>query len=152
MSNIRVGDTVAVCETYRQFSGQRPKVNGKVLKVDDKHSMDALVQFPGWDDGHGFDSSDWFIPLYHLTSLICLPDETAAPTEPVVVKLHPSDMIILKHLKARGSISMMEALVSHGCPRLAPRIFNLRAAGHSIRTELLNDESGHRYSRYVLEG
>ena len=66
------------------------------------------------------------------------------------MKLHPSDKIILKHLMRRRTISPMEALVSYGCPRLAPRIFNLRKAGHAISTSIQKDENGHRYSRYTL--
>lgn len=64
--------------------------------------------------------------------------------------LHPSDKIILKHLKRRKSISPMEALASYGCARLAPRIFNLRQAGYNISTQINRDEPGHRYARYTL--
>ena len=65
--------------------------------------------------------------------------------------LHPSDRIILKHLRRRRTISPMEALMSYGCQRLAPRIFNLRKAGYQISTKINRDEPGHRYARYKLE-
>ena len=76
----------------------------------------------------------------------------ATPEPKPVATLYPSDLIILKHLKARKSISAMEALVTHGCPRLAPRIFNLRAAGWDITTSYHHDAMGHRYTRYTLKG
>ena len=68
-----------------------------------------------------------------------------------MIKLHPSDHIILKHLKKRGSISPMEALASYSCARLAPRIYNLRQAGYPITTQINRDEPGHKYARYTLQ-
>lgn len=64
--------------------------------------------------------------------------------------LHPFERIILRHLKARGSISPMEALTSYGTSRLAPKILNLRKAGYDITTEIMKDEPGHRYARYTF--
>lgn len=55
---------------------------------------------------------------------------------------------VLKHLRKRGTISPMEALVSYGIYRLAARIFVLREEGYGIKTELREDGAGHRYARY----
>jgi hypothetical protein len=65
-------------------------------------------------------------------------------------KLYPSSRRILKHLKARQTISPMEALASYGCMRLAARIHDLREAGCRISTEMHKDHAGHPYARYSL--
>jgi hypothetical protein len=65
-------------------------------------------------------------------------------------RLYPSAKIILKHLKARQTISPMEALASYGCMRLAARIHDLREAGCRISTEMHTDHAGHPYARYSL--
>lgn len=57
---------------------------------------------------------------------------------------------ILGHLEARGSISPMEALMTYGNMRLAAAIFEIRGAGIDVRTDLKQDESGHKYARYSL--
>lgn len=63
----------------------------------------------------------------------------------------PADMLILKHLRARGTISPAEAIVQYGCHSLAPRIFRLRRAGYRIFMNQHMDESGRRYARYILD-
>ena len=60
----------------------------------------------------------------------------------------PGAITILKHLKARGSISPVEAFSSYGTLRLAPRIHELRKAGYEINTEMRKDHAGHAYARY----
>lgn len=62
----------------------------------------------------------------------------------------PVARTILKHLKARGSISPVEAFANYGTLRLAPRIHELRQAGHGITTEVRKDEAKHSYARYSL--
>ena len=42
---------------------------------------------------------------------------------------------ILSHLNKHGSITPLEALNRYGCMRLAPRIKELREAGHAIKTD-----------------
>jgi hypothetical protein len=59
-------------------------------------------------------------------------------------------LTVLRHLKKRGSISPIEALVTYGIPRLAARIFELREAGYGIVTKMKRDEAGHTYARYRL--
>jgi hypothetical protein len=56
---------------------------------------------------------------------------------------------ILLHLQRRESITPMRALSLFGCFRLAARIAELRAAGHTIMTstELRGDK---RFARYWL--
>lgn len=55
---------------------------------------------------------------------------------------------VLNHLKHRGSISPMEALVSYGIYRLSDNIYKLREAGFGIDTVVKKDEAGHKYARY----
>lgn len=64
--------------------------------------------------------------------------------------LEPLPMKILKHLRARLTISPIEALANYGCLRLAAAIHELRKAGHAILTHHNVDQSGHRYARYEL--
>jgi len=56
---------------------------------------------------------------------------------------------ILNHLK-RGPITPMQALDRYGCFRLAARIADLRAQGHTILTEYVQ-RSSKRYARYRLD-
>lgn len=57
---------------------------------------------------------------------------------------------VLNHLKKRGSISPMEALVSYGITRLAAVVFELREAGWGVETVMKRDTAGHKYARYSL--
>lgn len=57
---------------------------------------------------------------------------------------------IVRHLKDRGTISPMEALVSYGIYRLAAIIHSLREDGWGINTEMKKDGNGHKYARYSL--
>ena len=66
--------------------------------------------------------------------------------------------LILEYMRARGSITPMEALDGRpypgappiGCFRLAARIEELRRAGHAIRTTI-EKRKGKRWARYVYE-
>ena len=61
---------------------------------------------------------------------------------------------VLTYLEEHGSITPMEALTEFGCYRLGARIWDLRHAGHSISTEMVErrDRNGdrERYARYRL--
>lgn len=57
---------------------------------------------------------------------------------------------ILKHLKAGKSITPLEALGVYGAYRLSAVIFDLRAAGYDIKTNLKNDGTGRQYAEYSL--
>lgn len=59
--------------------------------------------------------------------------------------------LILEHLRTRGSITAVEALISYHCFRLAARINELRNHGHSIETVMKLDPQGARYARYHME-
>ena len=66
--------------------------------------------------------------------------------------------LILEYIRARGSITPMEALDGRpypgappiGCFRLAARIEELRRSGHSIKTTI-EKRNGRRWARYVYE-
>lgn len=66
------------------------------------------------------------------------------------VSLEPLPRSILQHIRKRGSISTMEAMVNYGTLRLAAAVEELRRAGYEIATELRTDEAGKRYSRYSM--
>lgn len=55
---------------------------------------------------------------------------------------------ILKHLQ-RAPITPLEALRKYDCLRLAPRIYELRAAGHSIKRQMIR-RNGKQFARYFL--
>jgi hypothetical protein len=55
---------------------------------------------------------------------------------------------ILEALR-RGPITPLEALKDHGCLRLAARIEELRADGHTIVTEMVK-ANGKKFGQYVL--
>ena len=57
---------------------------------------------------------------------------------------------ILKHLKEGKSITPLEALGVYGAYRLSAVIFDLRAAGYKIKTNLKNDGTGRQYAEYSL--
>jgi hypothetical protein len=53
-------------------------------------------------------------------------------------------------LLQHGSVTPLRALSQAGCLRLAARIHELRAVGHSIRTDYIT-RRGKTYARYSLE-
>lgn len=61
---------------------------------------------------------------------------------------------IIKHLKAKGSITSMEAFELYGATRLSAIVFSLRKKGYDITTEEEScvDRYGHvcSFARYVL--
>jgi len=61
---------------------------------------------------------------------------------------------ILRHMEAFGAITALEALGEYGIMRLGARIWELKAAGYDIKTELVSGtnrfgEATH-YARYTL--
>jgi hypothetical protein len=74
----------------------------------------------------------------------------AKPTLADDISFKPSTRRILAHLKARGSITVLEALAAYGTARIAPAIHDLREGGYSIETVKKADAGGHNYTRYVL--
>ena len=61
---------------------------------------------------------------------------------------------IIKHLKAKGSITSMEAFELYGATRLSAIVFSLRKKGYDITTEEEScvDRYGHvcSFARYIL--
>lgn len=64
--------------------------------------------------------------------------------------------MILRHLRAFGSISPREALELYGCMRLGARIYDLKRQGFAIRAgrETARNRRGEKvtYARYYMEG
>ncbi len=69
-------------------------------------------------------------------------------------KLTQCDRII-RHLNDYGSISSYEAMTEYGIYRLGARIFDLKARGHSIVTEMKTGKNRYgentHYAVYKLE-
>jgi hypothetical protein len=63
--------------------------------------------------------------------------------------------IVLKHLREHGSISDLEAYQMYAIRRLGARVWELRNAGHSIRTEYVTKPNRYgvktTFANYVLE-
>lgn len=59
---------------------------------------------------------------------------------------------VLAHLKEKGNISPMEALIVYKIPRLAARVFELRQEGWKIQSIRSRDLAGARYVRYEFCG
>ena len=59
------------------------------------------------------------------------------------------DKAILTDLKAGQKVTQMDALLRHGCFRLASRICDLRKAGHKIATTTI-DVGKKRVAEYTL--
>jgi hypothetical protein len=59
---------------------------------------------------------------------------------------------ILRHLKAGGSITPLEALRYFDCMRLGARIHDLRELGHNIQVEYIRTAASQkRIARYTLQ-
>lgn len=58
--------------------------------------------------------------------------------------------LILAHLQKGVSITPIEALQLYGCFRLSARIFDLKDAGHKIRTDIVQ-RGKKKFASYSLE-
>jgi hypothetical protein len=58
--------------------------------------------------------------------------------------------LIMNHLKNKGSITQMEALVTYRCWGLRARISELKQAGVPIVSEIHRDSTGKRYVKYSI--
>lgn len=56
---------------------------------------------------------------------------------------------ILNHLKYRGPITPLAALNLYGSFRLGAVIFNLKALGHNIKTDMVSNGRKH-FAKYTL--
>lgn len=59
--------------------------------------------------------------------------------------------LIKTHLETKPSITALEALGLYGVFRLAARIYELKAQGWPISTEVRYDPNGKQYAVYSLE-
>ena len=61
---------------------------------------------------------------------------------------------ILKYLQSGKTLTPLEALKQFGCFRLGARIFNLKKAGHPIKTEIIEIQTSlfekKRVAKYYL--
>ena len=62
----------------------------------------------------------------------------------------PQVKTILTYLQKHGSISQAEAGLIYKIRALPRRIADLKAEGHTIKSELKRDATGQRYARYTL--
>ena len=65
------------------------------------------------------------------------------------VKMSQS-LLILNHLRTKGSITSLEAMSLYRIFRLAARVEELRQQGHEIEPEMKQDITGKRYASYTL--
>ena len=59
------------------------------------------------------------------------------------------EAMVLEHLR-HGPITSLEALRRYGCFRLAARVYNLRADGHEIITNIIRVSNNKRIAEYHL--
>ena len=52
--------------------------------------------------------------------------------------------MILSHLKNNGTLTPLQALIKFQCLRLGARIYDLRCAGHKIKTEYVVLKGKHK--------
>ena len=145
---------------------------GRVLYRHDHLDDDALVDFGEGFKGHdGFGwtgqhlspgKTAWWVRTDEL-QLVTLPDfPDAAPkrSKKGRVKvdkkaerpLSPQSSRVLDMLKAKGSITALEAAGVLRVRSLSRRIVDLKEAGHTIVRDLSKDTTGQRYARYYLKG
>ncbi len=62
-------------------------------------------------------------------------------------KLSQED-VIARHLEQKGSITSMEAFEKYKITRLSGRIFDLRARGMDIVTDMIYKKDGTKYAVY----
>lgn len=64
--------------------------------------------------------------------------------------------MILRHLRDYGTITPVDALREYGCMRLGARIYDLKRAGYSISSELMESVNRYgarvAYAKYTLNG
>jgi len=75
---------------------------------------------------------------------------TSGPTIARDLALKPQAKTVLRHLRKKGHISPMEALIVYSISRLAASIFEIRNLGYEVRTVVKHDAQGHKYAKYTL--
>lgn len=122
---------------------------GKTGVVLERWNNVYLIQFSDLirhDTSASWKRDKWFANAHNLSLAT-----TIVPTKRAMSRAsYRLNQAILKHLESGKSISPMEALVVHGCLRLAAAICDLRQAGHAIKTDIHRDSNGKQYARYSL--
>jgi hypothetical protein len=133
------GKTVRIIDIWPEHSGVSGYYGTQGCYVTD-------MPYPGMEETHYSSQNNWKVWDEDI--------ELAPAAQPTVasdLKVTPQARAVLRYLKANGEITPMKALIVLGIPRLASCIHELRKkAGYMIRTEVRDDERGHRYGRYVL--
>jgi hypothetical protein len=57
---------------------------------------------------------------------------------------------ILNHLREYGHITALQAIGVYRIFNLKGRVYDLRAAGWNVQTDMVSDATGKRYARYHL--
>ena len=66
------------------------------------------------------------------------------------MNLSPQQKVILGHLASGKSISDIESQIVYQIKRLSDVVLKLRRKGYNIVTDVRQDNTGHKYSRYTL--
>ena len=64
--------------------------------------------------------------------------------------MESQNKMIMGHLRRHKSITPLTAMSQYNCMRLAARIFDLKEAGHTIHTDMVETHSGKQIARYTL--
>jgi hypothetical protein len=78
-------------------------------------------------------------------------EQLEVTTHPEPVTGTSQNAAILRYLQAGYALTPREALTMFGTMRLAARVADLRAKGHTINSERYETDSGKFVSRYTLE-
>lgn len=149
MQSVRfeIGTRVRLLSTYpaeHAPPGGFPELTGTIISA---HLSSYGVLWDRLKKGWGVASKDhsgWFVDGVHLALL------KAPPTVATDLRLKPQAKTVLRHLRAKGHISPMEALVVYSISRLAACIHDLRKAGYDVSTVIKQDAQGHGYAQYAL--
>lgn len=77
-------------------------------------------------------------------------DATMASTHTDEAKGISQNQTVFNHMKTKGGITQLEATRLYGITRLAPRISDLKRAGHVIDREMVPTGKFGKYARYFL--
>lgn len=153
MQSVRAGNRVRVSERNKEVGG----FTGVVASVDGYGTADIV--FANYNDGHDGDAGDgstnhryFFLDVNEQDSVheLTLVYGKPTPTVATDLRLKPQAKTVLRHLRAKGHISPMEALVVYSISRLAACIHDLRKAGYDVSTVIKQDAQGHGYAQYAL--
>lgn len=132
----RIGD---VTTTTRAWSGPE-WATGLKVEVIEITDLDALWPIRAKVVGRPDD-----VGLFALGELTAMPaDQPQEPSKPMT-------KAVLDLLKAKGTLTSIEAQGVLRCRALSKRISELKELGWNISTAFKKDTTGQRYARYHLE-